>query len=113
MGLIRIALIFGIGYALGRPDTRQKITEAGRQLAERPEVGQLKERGRDTLTTKLKAARPATGPKDAPDPDSSEFLDEQNPVEKVSPETTADAPARAAGAISTDPSPSEGKRSGT
>jgi hypothetical protein len=51
----------------------------------------------------------ATDPKDAPDPDSSEFLSEQNPVEKVSPETTADAPATQAEIISTDPSSSEGE----
>lgn len=43
---------------------------------------------------------------DAPDPDSQEFLDEQNTVEKVSPGTTADAPATEAGLISTDPAPS-------
>jgi hypothetical protein len=44
----------------------------------------------------------------APDPDSSEFLEEQDTVEKVSPGTTADAPATDATLISTDPSPSEG-----
>lgn len=42
---------------------------------------------------------------DAPDPDSQEFLDEQNTVEKVSPGTTADAPATDAALISTDPTP--------
>lgn len=113
MALIRTALIFGAGYILGRPKTRQKITEAGRQLAERPEVAQLKERGRDTVNTKLKVTRSATDQKDAPDPDSSEFLNEQNPVEKVSPATTADAPATQPEAISTDPSRSEGEQSGT
>lgn len=39
----------------------------------------------------------------APDPDSPEFLAEHNPVEKVSPGTTADAPATDATLISTDP----------
>lgn len=43
---------------------------------------------------------------DAPDPDSPEFLANQNTVEKVSPDTTADAPATDAGLISTDPAPS-------
>lgn len=43
---------------------------------------------------------------DAPDPDSQEFLDAQNTVEKVSPGTTADAPATDASLISTDPTPS-------
>jgi hypothetical protein len=46
---------------------------------------------------------------DAPDPDSPEFLGEQNTVEKVSPGTTADAPATEAGLISTDPD-TEGDR---
>lgn len=41
----------------------------------------------------------------APDPDSPEFLAEQNTVEKVSPGTTADAPATDASLISTDPAP--------
>ena len=44
---------------------------------------------------------------DAPDPDSPEFLESQNTVEKVSPDTTADAPATDAELISTDPTPSE------
>ena len=43
---------------------------------------------------------------DAPDPAGSEFLEKQNAVEKVSPGTTADAPATDAGLISTDPTPS-------
>ena len=48
----------------------------------------------------------------APDPDSPEFLQKHNPVEKVSPETTADAPATDAALISTDPTPSEGRPGG-
>ncbi|MDP9436146.1 MAG: hypothetical protein M3P93_13535 [Actinomycetota bacterium] len=48
--------------------------------------------------------RPAmTSAQNAPDPDSPEFLQQQNPVEKVSPETTADAPATDAALIPTDP----------
>jgi hypothetical protein len=43
---------------------------------------------------------------DAPDPASQEFLENQNTVEKVSPGTTADAPAVEAELISTDPTPS-------
>jgi hypothetical protein len=43
---------------------------------------------------------------DAPDPAGEEFLANQNTVEKVSPDTTADAPATDAGLISTDPTPS-------
>ena len=43
----------------------------------------------------------------APDPDSDEFLDEHNTVEKVSPDTTADEPATDAELIRTDPTLSE------
>jgi hypothetical protein len=43
---------------------------------------------------------------DAPDPDSREFLENQNTVEKLSPDTTADEPAVEPGLISTDPTPS-------
>jgi hypothetical protein len=46
-------------------------------------------------------------PANAPGPDSDEFLDQQNPVEKVSPGTTADAPATDPELIPTDPTPSE------
>lgn len=44
---------------------------------------------------------------EAPDPDSEQFLREQDTVEKVSPGTTADAPAVEPGLISTDPTPSD------
>ncbi|GAA4689077.1 hypothetical protein GCM10023215_26560 [Pseudonocardia yuanmonensis] len=44
-----------------------------------------------------------TTPNGAPDPDSDEFLEEQNTVEKVSPDTSADAPATDADLIPTDP----------
>jgi hypothetical protein len=39
----------------------------------------------------------------APDPDSDEFLAEQNTVERVSPGTTADAPATDPDLVDTDP----------
>ncbi len=40
----------------------------------------------------------------APPPDSDDFLDNSNPVEKTSPpDTTADAPATEPGLISADP----------
>jgi len=42
-------------------------------------------------------------PGNAPDPDSDEFLTDQNTVERVSPGTTADAPATDAELIDTDP----------
>ncbi len=47
---------------------------------------------------------------EAPDPDSEEFLTEHNPVEKVSPGTTADAVATDATLIPTDPAPSTDPR---
>jgi hypothetical protein len=52
------------------------------------------------------AAMPTPDVNDAPDPDSEEFLTEQNTVERVSPDTTADAVATDATLISTDPTPS-------
>jgi len=45
----------------------------------------------------------ANAPGNAPDPDSDEFLSEQNTVERVSPGTTADAPATDADLVDTDP----------
>lgn len=62
MGLLRTALVFGAGYAFGHPDGRRKLTELGgqaRQLTQRPEVVQLRERSWDTVSTKLKSTRPA------------------------------------------------------
>jgi hypothetical protein len=50
-----------------------------------------------------------TSVENAPDPDSPEFLQQHNPVEKVSPDTTADAPATQAELIPTDPTLSEGE----
>ena len=44
-----------------------------------------------------------TGPDSAPDPDSDEFLTEQNTAERVSPGTTADAPATDPDLVDTDP----------
>ncbi|HEY0936576.1 MAG TPA: hypothetical protein VGD91_22940 [Trebonia sp.] len=40
---------------------------------------------------------------EAPAPDSDEFLENSNTVEKTSPDTTADAPATEPGLISADP----------
>jgi hypothetical protein len=53
-----------------------------------------------------------TSIENAPDPDSPEFLQQHNPVEKVSPETTADAPATEADLIPTDPTLSEAEPPG-
>jgi hypothetical protein len=43
----------------------------------------------------------------APEPDSPAFLHDQNTAEKVSPDTSADAPATDAALIPTDPSLSD------
>jgi hypothetical protein len=56
-----------------------------------------------------------TGTDNAPDPDSDEFLAEQNTVERVSPDTTADTPATDPDLVDTDPgggtaeNPAEGR----
>ena len=44
---------------------------------------------------------------DAPDPDSAEFQENSNTVEKVAPDVTADEATLDASKISTDPTPSE------
>jgi hypothetical protein len=60
MGLIRTALIFGAGYAFGRPESRQKVVETAQQLVKRPEVQQLKERGQQTLNSTVKQVKSST-----------------------------------------------------
>jgi hypothetical protein len=49
MGLVRIALIFGLGYALGRPEGKAKVVE----LAKRPEVARLRHRTAVTVSNGL------------------------------------------------------------
>lgn len=133
VGLIRTALIFGAGYAVGDPKTRHQLVSGANQLAQRPEVRELRERGREAVTrvtgrrspdrgqdtgatestgaarTEPEAAGAVRDPSTAPDANSPAFLEGQNPVEKVSPKTSADAPATEAGLIPTDPAPSEGR----
>ena len=48
-------------------------------------------------------AEPQGGADQAPEPDSDEFTDAQNTVERVSPGTTADTPGVDADLISTEP----------
>ena len=50
-----------------------------------------------------------TSVENAPDPDSPEFLQEQNTVERVSPDTTADDVATDATLLSTDPAQAGGQ----
>jgi hypothetical protein len=47
MGLTRAALIFAAGYVLGRPEGRAKVA----QLAQRPEVTQLREQAANTVSS--------------------------------------------------------------
>ena len=66
MGLTRYALVFGLGYTLGRPDGRRRLSDLGQQtaaLTRRPEIKRLQERGWDIAGDTLRAARkklPAT-----------------------------------------------------
>jgi len=53
MGLVRTALIFGVGYALGRPEGQAKVVE----LAKRPEVAQARHRAATTVSRSLKRGR--------------------------------------------------------
>ena len=53
MGLIRTALVFGAGYALGHPTSRAKLT----QLARRPEVAQLRRQAVATVAGGVEAGR--------------------------------------------------------
>jgi hypothetical protein len=50
MSLLKYGIAVGLGYALGRPEGRAQLARAGRQAADlgrRPEVAQLRERGKD------------------------------------------------------------------
>jgi hypothetical protein len=53
MGLLRIALIFGAGYALGRPEGRRKLAD----LAQRPEVKQAREQAMSTVSSGLETGK--------------------------------------------------------
>jgi hypothetical protein len=53
MGLVRTALIFGAGYVLGRPEGRAKVGE----LANRPEVAQLRQQAASTVASSVKSGK--------------------------------------------------------
>jgi hypothetical protein len=53
MGLVRAALIFGAGYVLGRPEGRAKVAE----LANRPEVAQLRQQATGTVVSSVKSGK--------------------------------------------------------
>lgn len=60
MGLIRTALIFAAGYALGRPYTREKVVSQAQQLWQRYDVQQLKQRGTQTVTSTVQQVKDKT-----------------------------------------------------
>jgi hypothetical protein len=53
MGLVRTALIFGTGYVLGRPEGQAKVVE----LAQRPEVAQLRQQAVSTVSGGLRRGK--------------------------------------------------------
>ena len=53
MGLVRTALIFGAGYVLGRPEGQAKVVE----LAQRPEVAQLRQQAVSTVSSGLRRGK--------------------------------------------------------
>ena len=60
MSLIKYGIAVGIGYYLGRPDGRRQLVRLGQQAGEigrRPEVKQLRERGRDIAGERAVAAK--------------------------------------------------------
>jgi hypothetical protein len=60
MGMLSHGVAVGIGYLLGRPDGRARLVQAGRQaadLAQRPEVVRLQERGKDLATNQAQAIK--------------------------------------------------------
>lgn len=60
MGIMSHGLAVGLGYLLGRPDGRQRLVQVGQQatdLAKRPEVAQLRERGKGLAAEQAKLVK--------------------------------------------------------
>ncbi|MDT7581245.1 MAG: hypothetical protein QOK35_2509 [Pseudonocardiales bacterium] len=60
MGIMSHGLAVGLGYLLGRPEGRQRLAQVGQQatdLARRPEVAQLRERGKGLAVEQAKAVK--------------------------------------------------------
>jgi hypothetical protein len=53
MGLVRTALIFGAGYAVGHPAGRAKVLA----LLQRPEVEELRRKAADTASSGIEAGK--------------------------------------------------------
>jgi hypothetical protein len=60
MKLLSHGLAIGLGYMLGRPEGRERLAQVGRQAADlsrRPEVAQLRERGRSLAADQAQAVK--------------------------------------------------------
>jgi len=60
MGMLRYGVAVALGYALGRPEGRERLGQAGRQaveLGKRPEVAQLRERGKSAAADGVQAVK--------------------------------------------------------
>jgi hypothetical protein len=60
MGIMSHGLAVGLGYLLGRPEGRQRLAQVGQQatdLARRPEVAQLRERGKGLAAEQAKVVK--------------------------------------------------------
>lgn len=60
MIMLKYGLAVALGYALGRPEGRQRLGQVGRQAAElgkRPEVAQLRERGKSAAAGGVEAVK--------------------------------------------------------
>jgi hypothetical protein len=79
MSLLSHGLAIGLGYALGRPQGRARLAQAGRQVADlsrRPEVVRLRERGKNVAaqraqTVKHKLVARSKDPGDTTGPDDA------------------------------------------
>ena len=61
MGLLSHAMAAGVGYALARPEARQKLVD----LAQHPKVKQLRDQGQDLATTGVRRAKSRPSRSDA------------------------------------------------
>ncbi|HEY0816290.1 MAG TPA: hypothetical protein VGE11_23695 [Pseudonocardia sp.] len=69
MGLFGKALAVGVGYALGRPEVRQKLAE----LVQHPKVKQLRDQATDVAGSGLETARRKVSRSGAPE--TTDILD--------------------------------------
>lgn len=70
MSLLSHGIAVGIGYLLGTPQGRQRLNEVGRQageIAQRPEVARLQERGKALVAEKTEAVKQKVAEKTSAD----------------------------------------------